>query len=197
MPITIETIDALLPQTQCEECSYKGCRPYAEAILNENERLDRCPPGGVETLKALGDLLKKDVSLLIDEMAANTREPTVAVIQEDLCIGCTKCIKACPVDAIVGSGKLMHSIISSECTGCELCIPPCPMDCIDIIKLEKPSFDKDQARKRFNARTERLARLKTEEKTVNQEAAQKTQGSIKLDIAAAVARAKAKKDASA
>ena len=197
MSITIDNIDALLPQTQCEECSYKGCRPYAEAILNENERLDRCPPGGVETLKALGDLLKKDVSSLIDEMTANTREPTVVVIQEDLCIGCTKCIKVCPVDAIVGSGKLMHSIISSECTGCELCIPPCPMDCIDIIKLEKPRFDKNQARERFNARTERLARLKTEEKMLNQEAAQKTQGSIKLDIAAAVARAKAKKDAGA
>ena len=155
---SVKEIDALLPQTQCGECNYSGCLPYAEALAQGSATINKCPPGGVKTVKALAALLNLDASPYLDEAIANTREPSVAVIREADCIGCTKCIKACPVDAIIGSGKLMHAIISHECTGCGLCVTPCPVDCIEMVTLPEPSYDKDLARQRFNDKQTRLLR---------------------------------------
>ncbi|HIO91565.1 MAG TPA: electron transport complex subunit RsxB [Leucothrix mucor] len=128
-PIT-DQIDSLLPQTQCGQCSYAGCRPYAEAIASGEIGINQCPPGGEATIQALADLLDVDVEPLDAERGEHKDVATVAVIIEDTCIGCTLCIQACPVDAIVGSAKHMHTVIASECTGCDLCLPPCPVDCI-------------------------------------------------------------------
>ncbi|WP_133136191.1 RnfABCDGE type electron transport complex subunit B [Legionella rowbothamii] len=155
---SVKEIDALLPQTQCGECNYSGCLPYAEALAQGSATINKCPPGGVKTVKALAALLKLDATPYLDEAMANTRAPSVAVIREEDCIGCTKCIKACPVDAIIGSGKLMHAIISHECTGCGLCITPCPVDCIEMVTLSEPDYDKDLARQRFNDKQTRLLR---------------------------------------
>lgn len=124
-----DQIDALLPQTQCGQCSYAGCRPYAEAIASGEAEINRCPPGGETTMIALADLLGRDPVPLEDEEAAE-KPKSVAVIIEKDCIGCTLCIQACPVDAILGAAKQMHTVIEAECTGCELCIPPCPVECI-------------------------------------------------------------------
>ena len=128
-PIT-DQIDSLLPQTQCGQCSFAGCRPYAEAIAKGEIGINQCPPGGEATIQALADLLDVEAEPLDAELAEKENIPTVAVILEDTCIGCTLCIQACPVDAIVGSAKHMHTVIASECTGCDLCLPPCPVDCI-------------------------------------------------------------------
>lgn len=123
-------IDSLLPQTQCGQCGFPGCRPYAEAMAKGEAEINRCPPGGESTIQNLADLLGVDVIPLDEELGEHKEAPTVAVIIEDYCIGCTKCIQACPVDAIIGAAKQMHVVIAKECTGCELCIPPCPVDCI-------------------------------------------------------------------
>ncbi len=128
-PIT-DKIDSLLPQTQCGQCSYAGCRPYAEAIAKGESGINQCPPGGEATILALADLLGIEPEPLNEELTEASDVPSVAVIIEDECIGCTLCIQACPVDAIVGSAKHMHTVIASECTGCVLCLPPCPVDCI-------------------------------------------------------------------
>ncbi|MCL7929034.1 electron transport complex subunit RsxB [Halomonas llamarensis] len=130
----VEKIDALLPQTQCGQCGYPGCRPYAEAI-NEGDAINKCPPGGESTIAALADLLGREPEPLDGESQAEER---VAVIREDECIGCTKCIQACPVDAIIGAAKQMHTVIEDECTGCDLCIAPCPVDCIDMLPRSTP-----------------------------------------------------------
>ncbi len=127
-----EQINSLLPQTQCAQCGYPGCRPYAEAIAFQSAAINQCPPGGDATVIALAELLNRDVIPLNPEFGVET-PPVVAVIREYECIGCTLCIKACPVDAIVGAAKLMHTVIEDHCTGCELCIPPCPVDCIDLV----------------------------------------------------------------
>ncbi|MFY0677383.1 MAG: electron transport complex subunit RsxB [Neptuniibacter sp.] len=130
----VDQIDGLLPQTQCGQCGYPGCRPYAEAIAN-GDTINKCPPGGQSTVEALADLL--DVEAVPLEAGAE-EEPVkkVAYIREDECIGCTKCIQACPVDAILGAAKQMHTVIESECTGCDLCVEPCPVDCIDMLSVE-------------------------------------------------------------
>lgn len=156
--LTAKAIDALLPQTQCGECGYPGCLPYAEALAAGGAPIDRCPPGGVDVVKALGQLLNVDASPYLASATLNTRPPAVALIREAECIGCTKCIQACPVDAIIGSGKHMHSIIAHECTGCGLCVEPCPVDCIELVTLPEPAYDVDLARRRFNARQIRLVR---------------------------------------
>jgi electron transport complex protein RnfB len=127
----IDQIEDLLPQTQCGQCGHPGCRPYAEAIA-EGEAINRCPPGGEATIHALADLLDVE-ALPLD--AEDVNVPSVAYIREDECIGCTKCIQACPVDAILGAAKQMHTVIASECTGCDLCVEPCPVDCIDMIPI--------------------------------------------------------------
>lgn len=130
----VENIDALLPQTQCGQCGYPGCRPYAEAI-NEGDAINKCPPGGENTIAALADLLGREPEPLDGEAQAEER---VAFIREDECIGCTKCIQACPVDAIIGAAKQMHTVIEDECTGCDLCLAPCPVDCIDMLPRSTP-----------------------------------------------------------
>ncbi len=166
---SVKEIDALLPQTQCGECDYAGCLPYAEALAQGTASINKCPPGGVATVRALGALLQIDAQPYVDEAVANTRAPSVAVIREAECIGCTKCIKACPVDAIVGSGKLMHAVMSHECTGCGLCVDPCPVDCIEMVILSEPEYDKDRARQRFNAKQTRLLRDEHEKQQIYRE----------------------------
>lgn len=127
----VEQIDHLLPQTQCGQCGYPGCKPYAQAI-SDGDEINKCPPGGESTIAALADLLGREATPL-DGDSDNT--PKVAVIREDECIGCTKCIQACPVDAILGAAKHMHTVIADECTGCDLCVEPCPVDCIDMLPV--------------------------------------------------------------
>jgi len=127
-------IDQLLPQTQCAQCGYPGCRPYADAIATNEADINQCPPGGEAGVAALAELLGRPV-IPLDPDYGEVKPPLLAIIREDECIGCTLCIKACPVDAIVGAAKLMHTVIADQCTGCELCLPPCPVDCIDLITI--------------------------------------------------------------
>ncbi len=134
-PIADE-INNILPQTQCGQCGYPGCRPYAEAIAG-GEAINKCPPGGETGVQALADLLDLEPLPLDEEHGEAKKIAAVAFIREDECIGCTKCIQACPVDAILGAAKQMHTVISSECTGCDLCVEPCPVDCIDMIAEEE------------------------------------------------------------
>lgn len=129
-----DRIDRLLPQTQCGQCGYPGCRPYAEAIANGSADINQCPPGGEAGVRALAALLGREPTGLNPEHG-ETKAPALAVIDEAVCIGCTLCIQACPVDAILGASKQMHTVIAQECTGCELCLPPCPVDCIDMVPV--------------------------------------------------------------
>ncbi len=129
-----DQIDAILPQTQCGQCTYAGCRPYAEAIAAGAADINQCPPGGEATIQALADLLGVEAKPLNAEHGEH-KAKRVAVIDEQTCIGCTLCIQACPVDAILGAAKQMHTVIESECTGCDLCVPPCPVDCIDMVEV--------------------------------------------------------------
>ena len=131
----VDQVDALLPQTQCGQCGHPGCRPYAEAVANDTDEINKCVPGGDDTIHALADLLGKDFIPLDANEGEHNDTPVVAYIREDECIGCTKCIQACPMDAILGAAKHMHTVIADECTGCDLCVEPCPVDCIDIIPI--------------------------------------------------------------
>lgn len=128
----VERINALLPQTQCGQCGYPGCKPYAEAIAN-GDKFNKCPPGGQATVQALADLLDAEAEPL--DAPGGEKPRMVAFIREAECIGCTKCLQACPVDAIVGAAKQMHTVIVDECTGCDLCVEPCPVDCIDMLEV--------------------------------------------------------------
>jgi electron transport complex protein RnfB len=166
-----ERIDALLPQTQCTKCGYDGCRPYAQAIAAGQAQINQCPPGGAAGISKLAALL--DRPFLPLNPAHGTEKPlTVAVIDEALCIGCTLCIQACPVDAIVGAPKLMHTVLAAQCTGCDLCLPPCPMDCIAMVPVDPPRVwtpaDAAAARAHFAARSARLAREKRQRNEVLQ-----------------------------
>lgn len=131
----VDQIDAILPQTQCGQCGYPGCRPYAEAIAAGEADINQCPPGGEQVIQALADLLGRDPKPL-DADHGEEKPKQVAVIDEQLCIGCTLCIQACPVDAIVGAAKQMHTVIADQCTGCELCLPPCPVECIEMVPVK-------------------------------------------------------------
>ena len=191
----IDLIDELLPQTQCEDCGYKGCRPYAEAIT-QGEAINRCPPGGDKTITALAQLLDKPIIPL----DGNPKPDRVAYIREAECIGCTKCIQACPVDAIVGAAKLMHTVIIDECTGCDLCVEPCPVDCIDMRPIERTP-QPAHYRMRFNARNVRLQRDHHEREQLRAERTKKlaTNNSVPAkskqdEIREAIARAKARKN---
>lgn len=137
----VDQIDALLPQTQCGQCTYPGCRPYAEAIANGEAPINQCPPGGQATIVSLADLLDTEVLELNAENGEHIDVPLLAIIDEQTCIGCTLCIQACPVDAILGSAKHMHTVIADECTGCKLCLPPCPVDCIDMVPMPQTIED--------------------------------------------------------
>lgn len=166
MQITAAAIDALLPQTQCRKCGFQGCRPYAEAITSGTANINRCPPGGEEGIRELATLLGV-VPMPLDPECGREGPRTVAVIDEAHCIGCTLCIQACPVDAIAGAAKLMHTVIRELCTGCELCIPPCPVDCIRLVE-RAPQPDRatlrdeaKDARQRYEARLGRLERRRT------------------------------------
>ncbi len=136
----VEQIDSLLPQTQCGQCGHPGCRPYAEGIAN-GEAINKCPPGGQSTINAIASLLDVEAPSLDEEHGEEAELKTVAYIREDECIGCTKCIQACPVDAILGAAKQMHTVIIDECTGCDLCVEPCPVDCIDMIPIDQTVKD--------------------------------------------------------
>ena len=132
----VDQIDAILPQTQCGQCTYAGCRPYAEAIAKGEADINQCPPGGETVIVELSELLGVEAKPLNAEHGVEKESKTVVEIDEQICIGCTLCIQACPVDAIVGAAKHMHTVVLSECTGCDLCIPPCPVDCIYVRPLE-------------------------------------------------------------
>ena len=161
--ISTQAIDALLPQTQCTRCGYPSCRAYAEAIAGGVVDINQCPPGGTETIVALAKLTGRALVPLNRDNGIEAA-PTVAFIDEERCIGCTKCLPPCPVDAIVGAPRLMHTVIAELCTGCELCVAPCPVDCIVMIPLlasPLPSLVLPQAtdsRARYEAHNERVAR---------------------------------------
>ena len=158
-----EKIDALLPQTQCTQCGYTGCMPYAEAIAVGEADINRCPPGGDAGVRSLAALLSRD-AIALDTTRGTHLPHRVAVIDEEVCIGCGKCLKPCPTDAIVGASKYMHTVVASLCTGCELCIPPCPVDCIRM--EQDPAFtatmSPNDARSRYNFHLMRLARDENE-----------------------------------
>jgi electron transport complex protein RnfB len=163
-PSLADRIDALLPQTQCEQCGYHGCRPYAEAIANGKAPINQCPPGGAAGIARLAQLLDRPELPLNPEHGVE-KPRTLAFIVEADCIGCTKCIQACPVDAIVGASKLMHTVIADDCTGCELCVPACPVDCIELRAMPATQLDvayADKARAHFERREARLARHRIE-----------------------------------
>jgi electron transport complex protein RnfB len=161
----VQHINDLLPQTQCTQCGFNGCLPYATALAKQETEINRCPPGGESTIKALAQLLNQTIKPL-DPTCGVTTERHIASIDPQHCIGCTLCIKACPVDAIAGSSKRRHVVIAELCTGCELCVPPCPVDCIDMIFIpEFSTWNTTQAhaaRARMNSREFRLKRQKEE-----------------------------------
>ena len=195
-----DRIDALLPQTQCTRCGHAGCRPYAEGIAAGAVPINRCAPGGEATIAALAVLL--DVPALPQDPAFGVAEPLArALIDETACIGCTLCIGACPVDAIVGAAKRMHTVLADHCTGCGLCVPPCPVDCIAMVRAgsEWTTGDAAAARRRFEARNARLARRPARPAPRVVAAAQALQQATPQErrqaIAAAFARARARRAA--
>lgn len=157
-PIDPDRVDALLPQTQCRRCGFDGCRPYAEAIAAGEADINRCPPGGDPVIGRLAVVTGRPMLPLDPHRGPATARHRV-VIDPTACIGCTKCIQACPVDAIIGAVKFMHAVIADECTGCDLCLPPCPVDCIESVPVGCDWTDADavRSRERYHAREQRLA----------------------------------------
>ncbi|CAI8698614.1 Na+-translocating ferredoxin:NAD+ oxidoreductase subunit B [Pseudomonas sp. IT-P100] len=213
----IQRIDALLPQTQCGKCGHPGCKPYAEGIAS-GEPINKCPPGGSETISALAELLK--VPVLELDVSRGPAPAQIAYIREAECIGCTKCIQACPVDAIVGAAKLMHTVIIDECTGCDLCVAPCPVDCIEMHPLplatvlpivgglafspeeeQARTAKRNHARRRFEQRNARLHREEEQKLAERQarahRAAQHTEVTTLDPVQAALERVRAQKAANA
>lgn len=169
--LLIDEIDALLPQTQCGKCGYPGCRPYAEAIAEGCADINQCPPGGQSGIQKLAELLGVPPKPLNTSHGFPRSGKVIAWIDEQLCIGCTFCTRVCPVDAIVGAGKQMHTVIAAECTGCELCVAPCPMDCISLVSVNEMTDDACKKQAADNARTRhqfRLQRLEQEKQTSKQ-----------------------------
>jgi H+/Na+-translocating ferredoxin:NAD+ oxidoreductase subunit B len=192
----VTRLDAVLPQTQCTRCGYDGCLPYAQAIAAGEADIDRCPPGGEATVARLSQLTGR-AAKPIDRECGVPGPLLVAVIDEAACIGCTLCIEACPVDAIIGAQKRMHAILPSLCSGCELCVAPCPVDCIAMAPAarEWTQADADAARIRHRAHRERAAR---NERVANRKAAIASDAARRrAAIAAALARARARRAADA
>ena len=188
-------IDALLPQTQCTRCGYPACRDYALAIATGDADINQCPPGGAAGIELLARMLGRGPKPLNPANGVEQAR-TLAIIDEEICIGCTKCIQACPVDAILGASKLMHTVIVEECTGCELCIAPCPVDCIAVVPARDDGLDvparAPRYRARFEARNARLVRWERER--AEEIATQKAHVDTGADaVRAAIARARAKK----
>ena len=152
-----DIINKALPQTQCQLCDYPSCRAYAKAIAENTADIDRCHPGGIKTLKKLSEITNKNSEAYQEKVHDQFKKPSIVTIDESLCIGCTKCINACPVAAIIGSNKHMHSIIPSECTGCDLCIPACPMDCIHPEPIQYSTYDSTRLAERFEQKNQRQA----------------------------------------
>jgi len=177
-PTLTDRINTLLPQTQCGQCSFQGCRPYAEAIASGAADINQCPPGGDEGIRDLADLLGVSPKPLNTEFGLHKPASVAFIIEKD-CIGCTKCIAACPVDAIVGAAKLMHTVIASECTGCELCIAPCPVDCIIMQPAPPSNAEKTRAQKSAQAKRRYDARCLRKE----QEDAEKAERAKKKKLA--------------
>jgi electron transport complex protein RnfB len=213
----IQRIDALLPQTQCGKCGHPGCKPYAEGIAS-GEPINKCPPGGSETIKALAELLK--IPVLELDISRGSAPAQIAYIREAECIGCTKCIQACPVDAIVGAAKLMHTVIVDECTGCDLCVAPCPVDCIEMRPLpldtvlpivgglatsleeqQARAAKRNRARRRFEQRNARLQREEEQKLAERQARAQRSvvhsEAPTTDPVQAALERVRAQKAANA
>lgn len=168
LPTLADQIEDLLPQTQCTKCGFDACRPYAEAVASGNASYNQCPPGGAEGVARLASLLGKPV-IPLNPVNGTERTRTRALIDEAVCIGCTLCIQACPVDAIIGAAKQMHTVLPSLCTGCDLCIAPCPVDCITMEEVTPqtgwaawPQPQADAARSRHDFRAVRLVREKAE-----------------------------------
>jgi Na+-translocating ferredoxin:NAD+ oxidoreductase subunit B len=190
-----DRIDALLPQTQCEQCGYHGCRPYAEAIVSGEAEINQCPPGGSEGIAKLAALLGRTPLPLNPDNGVEKPRTLARIIEAD-CIGCTKCIQVCPVDAIVGANKLMHTVIADDCTGCERCAPACPVDCIVLEPMPLTQADDphhaDLARQRFQRREARLAAQQAQREA--ELASRKAQvHHAAQNVLDALARAKAKK----
>src|ERR1700678_584446 len=148
-------IDALLPQTQCTRCGYAGCAPYASAIAGGEAQINQCPPGGRATIANLAELLHR-IELPLNPVHGEETAPRVAWIDEARCIGCARCLAPCPVDAIVGASKYMHTVLAERCTGCELCLPPCPVDCIELRPATEPGAEPALNRERFSTHNPRL-----------------------------------------
>ncbi len=188
-PTDIDQINAILPQTQCGQCGYKGCKPYAEAIALGLADINQCPPGGDEGIKELAALLGLEAKPLNLQFGMHKPKQVAFIVEED-CIGCVKCIASCPVDAILGAAKLMHTVIAAECTGCELCIAPCPVDCIVMKPLsvtltpEQKTTQKLTAMRRYedrNKRKEIEAQEKAEKVRKQKEALLKMRSGIGFD----------------
>jgi electron transport complex protein RnfB len=200
-PDLIQQLDALLPQTQCRQCGFAACLPYAEAMADGTAGANQCPPGGQDGARALAALLGVPYAP-VDPRFGPLKPPAVALIDESRCIGCALCIKACPVDAIVGAPKLMHTVIATDCTGCELCVPPCPVDCI-VMTPATPS-DEDArrsaaqaAKKHFEARAARLAQQRAiaEASAAQKAAAARKQAAVQRAIERARSRIAQKQNA--
>ena len=195
MTTLVEKIDAVLPQTQCTQCDFPRCLEYAEAIEDGTADINQCPPGGQYTIDAIAGLMDRKSKSL--NTAHGISEPkVVAYIQEDACIGCRLCIKACPVDCIIGSGKLMHTVISVDCTGCKLCVPVCPTDCIDLIPAVSadgtpspwPDFSREQVDKARYMTEFKIKRQAEIDAAKKQNKLIKKRAALKLEIEAALRR---------
>lgn len=190
----IDDVNAILPQTQCTKCGYEGCLPYAQAIVLEQAPINRCPPGGAKGIAQLAQLLERPIEVL-DPSCGVEKPLHKAVIDEKHCIGCTLCIRACPVDAIVGVNKFMHTVVADLCTGCELCVAPCPVDCISMQAtpdgIEWTITDRQAARWRYEQRQKRQDQKAQQ---VHEISTQQTQLDVKQDlIAKALAKARARR----
>lgn len=198
---TVARLEAILPQTQCRQCGFDGCRPYAAAMAEGRAPTDRCPPGGNEGARQLAEALNLPYRPVDPQCGPPKQVATRAVIDEAVCIGCTKCIQACPVDAIVGANQLMHTVIAAECTGCELCIPPCPVDCIAIVPATQAGDYRQHLEmqrligfRRHHARLDRIERQQQEQAQVRAQRKATTRDEANTDdpVARALAAARAR-----